>query len=115
MRFPKDRDIVYSIKMVEQIKNELLDSIAQLFKSLTSGKEELIAGSLGSILFWVYLLGRRIGISFFRLDCAAEQKARNLLSDGFQNEDLNKDITDFLNYYYIHKSSGRDDFESDTD
>lgn len=112
-KFLKDRDIVQSIKIVDQLKNDLIESISRLFKSISSGKEETITDSLSSIILWSYLLSRRIGVSFHRLDRAVEQRARCLMNEGFEKDSPHKDVTAFLNYYYTHKSSGRDSGESD--
>lgn len=61
-------DITKSLRAIEWLKTELLGAVTLVFRSTTRGSEDVIADALAQVVLIVYLLGRRLGISFSTLD-----------------------------------------------
>lgn len=75
-----DIDITRNVKVIEWLKSQVLMDIAVLFKSLVSGvKEEVrdtIADSISNIIIVIYLLGKRLGITYNTIELKMEKKIR---------------------------------------
>ncbi len=75
----KGIDITKNIKIIEWLKSELLSSIASLFENLVKGikgNQETIVDILANIILVTYVLGRRLGINYNRLDIRVKEKIR---------------------------------------
>ncbi|MCG9969012.1 MazG-like family protein [Pelotomaculum terephthalicicum JT] len=90
--------IAKNIKIIEWLKADLLTSLAALFKSMLRGSEELILDALASLVITCYILGRRLGISFPRLDLKIEAKLRQGIDENHEVERWYGDISNLLNY-----------------
>lgn len=67
----KEFDIAKNVRLIDWLKSELLTSVADLFKLLSSGikgSQEAIADCIASIILAAYLLGKRLGIQFEQID-----------------------------------------------
>ena len=87
----KEIDITRNIKLIEWLKSELLTDLASLFKVLAGGVGENIHDAvseiLSNIILIVYLLGKRLGISYNAIDL----KVRNKIKLGLvENHDVEK-------------------------
>lgn len=87
-----------NIKIIEWLKADLLTSLSALFKSMLKGSEELILDALASLVITCYVLGRRLGISYPRLDLKIEAKLRQGIDDNHEVEKWYGDISNLLNY-----------------
>jgi len=90
--------IAKNIKVVEWLKADLLTSLSALFKSMLRGSEELILDALASLVITCYILGRRLGINFSRLDLKVEAKLRQGIDEDHEMERWYGDISNLLNY-----------------
>ncbi|OPX84502.1 MAG: MazG-like family protein [Pelotomaculum sp. PtaB.Bin104] len=90
--------IVKNIKVVEWLKADLVTSLAALFKSMLRGSEDLILDALASLMITCYILGRRLGINFPRLDLKIEEKLRQSIAEDHEMEKWYGDISNLLNY-----------------
>lgn len=75
----KEFDIAKNVRLIDWLKSELLTSVADLFKLLSSGikgSQEAIADCIASIILAAYLLGKRLGIQFEQVDRKLEGKIR---------------------------------------
>lgn len=75
----KNVDVTKNIKMIEWLKSELLTAIALLFETLVMGirnSQEKILDILANLILITYLLGRRLGITFERIDDKVKDKAK---------------------------------------
>jgi len=90
--------IAKNIKIVEWLKADLLTSLSALFKSMLRGSEDLILDALASLVITCYVLGRRLGISFPRLDLKIESKLRQGIDENHEVEKWYGDISNLLNY-----------------
>lgn len=69
-----DIDIARNIKTIEWLKTELLGSVADLFREMRDAREETIIDQLANVTIASYVLGRRLGVDFDRIDDAIKQK-----------------------------------------
>ncbi|MFV9510324.1 MazG-like family protein [Tepidibacillus sp. LV47] len=99
----QDRNVQFAknIKVMEWLKTEILEQVSGLFKGLLHGKEEFILDSLASLLLAIYVLARRIGIPFHKLETAVKDKIQQHLKNGHEVEEWYGDLS--LLDQYINK------------
>lgn len=103
MHFPPENDIARKIYTMEWLKSRLITEVGELFEGLYKGAEEVILEALASLLMIIYLVGRRAGIDFYKLDRTVEQKARRLFQNGPKEIQNNPDLQDFIRYLEANK------------
>lgn len=98
-------DIARNIRTIEWLRAELTGGMASLFRAMFKGSSELILDALAGIVMTTYLLGRRLGISFTRLD---EHLTRKLAEHIEEPHELERGFGDFsaLKTYIEDKSKG---------
>ena len=73
-----DFDITKNIRLIEWLKCQMLNSVAEIFNMLASGakaSQEALAQCLGNIIITCYLL-EKIGIHYALIDQAIEDQLR---------------------------------------
>jgi len=96
--FDQEIDIARNLKTVEWLKSELVSSIANLFKALIRGQEEPILESLANIIVATYLLGKRVGINFSKVDLKVESIVKMNIQDEHEVEKWYGDLSNLLHY-----------------
>ncbi|MTI80671.1 MAG: hypothetical protein FH758_07260 [Firmicutes bacterium] len=99
--FPKPKQesgIAKNIRVIEWLKADILASLSALFKSMVKGSEEKLLDALASMVITTYVLGRRLGINFSRLDLKIESKLRQGIDEEHEVEKWYGDLTELLNY-----------------
>jgi len=91
-------DIAKNIRIIEWLKTELLNTVAALFKAMLKGSEEVILEALAGIVIMTYVLARRLGINFARLDIKIESKLRSTIREDHEMEQWYGDLTAMLKY-----------------
>lgn len=76
----RDFDIARNLRMLEWLRAELVGSVANLLKTMIKGGEEALLDCLAQIIITTYLLGKRIGLSFPRID----QKVESIIKRGIE-------------------------------
>ncbi len=74
-----DFDITKNIRVIEWLKCQILNLVAEIFNMLASGaqaSQEALARCLGKIIINSYLLGKRLGIHYALIDQAIEDQLR---------------------------------------
>lgn len=101
MPFPdeKEVDITKNLRLIEWLQAELLGTIAILFKAMLKGSQELILDSLAGIIVTCFVLGKRLGLPFSRLDIKVEDKLASLITEKHQVEIQSGDLSALLKYY----------------
>lgn len=94
----REIDITKSVKMIDWLKTELLASVGDLFKATVKGKEELILDSISSIIITTYMLGKRLGFSYARIDLHVQNKLRDSLVKGNGREEWYQDLAGLHNF-----------------
>lgn len=91
-------DIAKNIKIIDWLKAEMIGSVSNLFKAMLKGTEDLVVDALAGVILTAYLLAKRLGISFSRVDLKIESKLRQNIDDGHEVETWFGDITSLLMY-----------------
>lgn len=90
--------IAKNIKVIEWLKADLITSVSALFKSMIRGSEEMLLDALSSLIITCYVLGRRLGLNFSRLDVKVEAKLRQGIEEGHEVERWYGDLSSLLSY-----------------
>jgi len=96
--FDQEIDIARNLKTVEWLKSELISSVANLFKALIRGQEEPILESLANIIVATYLLGKRVGINFSKVDLKVESITKMNIQEQHEVEKWYGDLSNLLHY-----------------
>ncbi|MCL6447234.1 MAG: MazG-like family protein [Armatimonadetes bacterium] len=94
----QDTGIAKNIRVVEWLKADLLTSVSALFKSMLRGSEEYIQDALASLIITCYVLGRRLGVSFSRLELKMESKLRQSIGEDHELERWYSDLSTLLSH-----------------
>lgn len=95
--------IAKNIKVVEWLKADLITSVSALFKSMLRSSEDLVLDALASLVITCYVLGRRLGVNFNRLDLRVEAKLRQGIDEDHEVERWYGDLSTLLNYLVERK------------
>lgn len=69
-------DIARNLKLLEGLKVQLLNVIAELFGGLYRGAEEHVLDALSAAVVILFSIANRVGVSIRSLDIAVEEKLR---------------------------------------
>ncbi|MBS3937826.1 MAG: MazG-like family protein [Peptococcaceae bacterium] len=89
----KEFDIGRNVRMIEWLKTELVGGVAQIYRELPKGRDEAIVGALAKVVLYCYLLGRRLNVSFAKLEATVERKSRQYAEDGHELEEWHQDLS----------------------
>ncbi|MBM7856102.1 hypothetical protein JOC37_002527 [Desulfohalotomaculum tongense] len=93
-----DSGIAKNLRIIEWLKADILTSLSALFKAMVKGSEERLLDALASLVITSYILGRRLGINFSRLDLKIEHKLRQGIDDDHEVERWYGDLSELLQY-----------------
>jgi hypothetical protein len=91
-------NVVKNVKTIEMVKAELITAIGDLCKAMVKNSEEGILNALSNLVLGCYFLGKRLGISFAKLD---EEIQKRLAAPELQDVELEKwfgDVTSLQQY-----------------
>ncbi|MFZ5591365.1 MAG: MazG-like family protein [Bacillota bacterium] len=94
----KEVGIAHNMKMIEWLKVDLLSSVTALFRGMARASEELILDALASLIITCYVLGRRLGFSFSRLDLHLTARLRSGVENGPAGEEWYQDLSALQEY-----------------
>lgn len=89
-------NIMHNIKMIEDLKAQLLGVIADLYKLLTKGSnvaQEAIADCISGAIIILYILGDRLGCSFAITDENVKKKLKLGIIEEDEIEKESKDLS----------------------
>jgi len=99
MQFSKGQiDVAKNIRMIEWLKAELVGSAALLLRNLVRGNEELILDSLATTIMTAYVLGKRVGINFNRVDQRLKEKLMASINEEHEIEKWYGDLSSLLRH-----------------
>lgn len=90
--FSQESDIVKTMRLIEELKAELIFDIGELYKDLAIGYGEIRQEILAKMIVNCYILGKRLGIDFVEMDENVKSTLKRRISD---NNDLEKRFGDF--------------------
>lgn len=104
MGLPKEEiDVVKNHRVIEWLKAELVSSMGGLFKAILGGGEDLVADCLARIITSAYLLGRRMGLSFARIDLKMENNLKSNIAADHEIEEWYGDLSALSAYLEAKK------------
>lgn len=95
-------NITRGLKTIELLKCELVDGISSLFKAMIPNQEKKIINALVRIIISVYLLARRLGISFDRIDQEMNEEIQELIDDQHEVEEWFGDLSSLQKHIQKH-------------
>ena len=93
-----EAQITKNLKVIEWLKADILAATTALYKAMVHGSEEIILDSLAGLVITAYLLGRRLGFGFSRLDLKVEAKLKQGVDTGHEMEEWYGDLSSLLRY-----------------
>ncbi|RAL23393.1 MazG-like family protein [Thermoflavimicrobium daqui] len=94
----KGMQFAKNIKVIDWLKTDMLNQIANLFKGLYYANRHILIDSLSSLIVSTYILARRMGLSFRELDQAIIDKLREHKNEGHQLEQWYGDLSSLEEY-----------------
>lgn len=97
MRLDKGSDVTRNVKIMEWMKTELLMSVGDLFNLIFKGVkpiDETLQDTLANIIMIVYLLAKRLGISFTEIDYKIKEKIKLGISENHSVERWYGDLSE---------------------
>ena len=92
----KELDVAKNLKMVDWLKAELVDSVAELFKALLKSGTDAVADALASIIIICYLLGQMVGVSLLSVDAKVKEKLRITIESSPDGSSWQKELSSLL-------------------
>lgn len=93
----EDLDIMGNIKLIENYKNFLLSTVADLFVTMGKGSKasmDEVNDELAEVIILAYLLGKRLGINYSSVD----ERMIKKLKLGVTREEDNQDYSKLISY-----------------
>ncbi|ADL54021.1 MazG-like family protein [Clostridium cellulovorans] len=91
-----DFNIISSVKIIEELKADLLCVIGDFFKLLTKGSnvaEKALLDCISGAIILLYVLGRRLGHSYLQIDEHTKIKLKEGIVAGDSVEKSGKDLS----------------------
>lgn len=100
-------DVTKNIKMIEWLKSELLTTIASLYELLVKGvkgSQDALIDVLANIILVTYILGKRLGVAFHRLDMRIEDKIKLGILEHHKVEEWYGDLSSLKQYLHRNRN-----------
>jgi hypothetical protein len=97
----EDFNIMYNVKIIEELKSELLSIIADFFRLLTRGSnvaQDAILDCISGAIIVLYLLSERLGYSHAAVDENMRKKVKIGIIEEDKIEKEGKDLTKLYNH-----------------
>ena len=96
-----DFNIISSVKVIEELKADLLCVIGDFFRLLTKGTnvaEKALLDCISGAIIILYVLGRRLGHSYIEIDEHTKTKLKEGIVAGDVVEKSGKDLSSLYNH-----------------
>ncbi len=96
---PKEEPgIAKNVHAIEWLKTELATQLGGLYRALLSARKDAVVECLAAIISCSYLLARRLGVSFRRIDARIDQRLHSSIRDEHQLETWYGDLSTLVEY-----------------
>jgi len=102
-----DHNIAQNMRTIEWLKAELISDLGSLYRAMVGNAEDLILDSLASLVIGCYFLGKRLGVSFQKLDSAITEKLSAKSLQEHEIEEWYGDVTNLQQYLKERNRNGR--------
>lgn len=96
--FSQESDILRRLRLIEQLKADLVLSVGELFKAIVKNSESALADGLATVVITCYVLGRRLGIDFAVLDEAIGNQLNQNIKKNHEAEKWFGDYSEYLRH-----------------
>jgi hypothetical protein len=100
------RPFARHLKVIDWLKAELASSVGAVLRAMVSGTEDAIVSALASLVLTAYVLGRRVGVSYVRLDMRVSGAAQELISEGHELERAYGDLSALVQHLEARAPDG---------
>lgn len=97
-------NITKNLKTIEWLKTELVDGVASLFKAMIPNHEKKIVNSLVRLVITSYVLGRRLGISYERMEDELNVQLQELVDSEHEVEEWFGDLSELQRHLQERKN-----------
>lgn len=87
-------NITKNLKTIEWLKAELVDGVSSLFKAMIPNRENIIINSLIRLIIAAYLLGKRLGFTYEKIEGELESQIDILIEDKHEIEEWFGDLSE---------------------
>lgn len=87
-------NITKNLRTIEELKAELVDGVSSLFKAMIPNHEKKVINSLVRLILASYLLARRLGISYGRMEQELQDELRDLIESEHDIEEWFGDLSE---------------------
>ncbi|NLY54479.1 MAG: hypothetical protein GX060_07695 [Firmicutes bacterium] len=94
----QDFDLARNIKAIEWLKTEIVINAGQVCRTLLSGKNELVLRALADIMLSCYLLARRLGFSYSRLENEVQRRTQEARGTNHELEQWYSDLSNLAEH-----------------
>ena len=94
----REGDIAKNLRTVEWLKSEMVGGGAQALRAMVMGNEDALLDGLATEIISAYVLTRRLGLGFERLDWKISNKLRLNIEEGHETEKWYGDLSALLSY-----------------
>ncbi|WP_058486074.1 MazG-like family protein [Defluviitalea phaphyphila] len=97
----KEFDITKSLKIVEKLKSQILSDVANLFSGMVDYNEQSSSDrsdTLANIIILTYLLSKRLGIPYSKLDMKIKNKLKLGILESSNEKEWFADLTALLRH-----------------
>jgi hypothetical protein len=93
------RPFARHLKVIDWLKAELASSLGAVLRAMVAGTEDSLAWALGSLVLTAYVLGRRSGLTYGRIDARVVGRARDLIEGGHELERTYGDLSALVAHF----------------
>ena len=97
-----DLNIMYNMKVIEELKADLLCILGDFFKLLTKGSnvaQEAILECISGAIIILYILSERLGYSYTAVDDEIRKKLKTGIIEGDYIEKQGKDLSRLYSHF----------------
>ncbi len=94
-----DNEVVRAARVLEWLKAELVAGVGNVMRASARGREDVLVDGLADLIMQAYLLARRLGINWTRLEMRIEDRLRQNIDGEHQLEQWYGDLTALANHY----------------
>ncbi len=98
-----DFDIARNIKAIEWLRTEIVVNAGQVCRALQSAKDELVLQALANTMLSCYLLARRLGATFSRLELEVQKRAQQAQRENHELEQWYNDLSNLVEHLEVRR------------
>jgi len=94
----REIDVAKNLKMIDWLKAEIVDAVAELFKSLLMKSSDAVCDALATLIILAYILGQKVGVGFAAVDAKIKNKLHLSLENSLGGEEWQDNLSELLGY-----------------